>query len=36
MIKLKRLYEYKEEPSDLDASIKMIITKKGDGLYVDI
>ncbi len=33
MISLKRLYEYKEEPSELDASIKMIITKKGDGLY---
>mgnify|MGYP001170757086 CR=1 FL=1 len=36
MISLKRLYEYKEEPSELDASIKMIITKKGDPIYKKI
>ncbi len=33
MISLKRLYEYKEEPSQLDASVKVIVTRKGDGLY---
>jgi len=34
MISLKRLLrEYREEPSELDASVKVIITRKGDGLY---
>ncbi len=34
MISLKRLlYEYYEEPSELDASVKVLITRKGDGFY---
>ncbi len=33
MISLKRLHEYKEEPSELDASVKVIVTRDGDGFY---
>ena len=34
MISLKRLlFEYNEEPSELDASVKVLITRKGDGFY---
>ena len=34
MISLRKLLnEYIEEPSELDASVKVIITRKGDGMY---
>ena len=37
MISLKRLLrEYREYPSKLDASVKVIITRKGDGFYAKL
>ena len=37
MISLKRLlYEYTDEQSQLDPSVKVIVTRKGDGFYSKI